>query len=270
MTEEFQRCHAAVIGALDDLSIPEVWNNRYVYLFSVPYFDIPKCALVVADCVQVQTRLAKACRLGGYAVDRRSIADVARLMEGAPLPNLVLIDVPDAREDGLDCIARLRTRAGAFSLPIIGTCPASSPEATVSVLEAGADDVVLRPGSFDELLARMRSLIRRRSPELAPDEVSYGPLIVRPEAREVVALIDGESRLARVGPTEFRLLHFFATHPASVHSRASLRARLWPAHGHLIQERTIDAHINRLRRALADVGLQPSIETVLHLGYRLS
>ena len=232
-------------------------------------FEIPRSALVVAESEEARIRLVKACRLGGYTVEQRSFSSAIGALEGTTTHNLVLVDIPEGSTEELKCLARMRTVPGAVTLPIIVTCREPNAEATVSALEAGADDVAKRPGSFDELLARMRAVVRRRLPELARDEVSYGLLTIRPEEREVIALIGGVEQRAQVGPTEFRLLHFLVTYPEAIHSRALLRSRLWPATGHVISERTIDAHINRLRRALSEAGLQPSIATVLNRGYRM-
>ena len=215
-------------------------------------------------------RLVKACRLGGYAVHPPSTTDDCGMSDQAGQADLILIDLPNDGRGELLLIARLRLVPKTMSVPIIVTCPKLNHEATVAALDAGADDVAQRPGSFDELLARMRAVVRRRSPELVQDEVSYGALTVCPLDRKVVVSASGGQVVAKMGPTEFRLLHYFLTYPEKIHSRAALRTRLWSANSPLISERTVDAHVKRLRDSLADAGLEQPIETVHNIGYRMS
>lgn len=124
------------------------------------------------------------------------------MSDGAGQADLILIDLPNDGKGELAWISRLRSVPETMTLPIIVTCPMLDHEATVAALDAGADDVAQRPGSFDELLARMRAVIRRRSPELVRDEVSYGALTVCPLDRKVVVRASGAGS-GKVGPTEF-------------------------------------------------------------------
>ena len=132
-------------------------------------------------------------------------------------------------------------------------------------LDAGADDYLGKPFSTHELMARIRALLRRRSPEALDDMVEVAGLRLDPATRRVTH----EGREVKLGPTEFRLLHFLMTHPERVHSRAQLLDRVWGDHV-FIEERTVDVHVKRLREALTPVQCASMIETSRGAGYRLT
>ena len=132
-------------------------------------------------------------------------------------------------------------------------------------LDAGADDYVPKPFSTQELMARIRAVLRRKAPEALEQVVEIAALRIDPATRRVaVSGVD-----VRLGPTEFRLLHFLMTHPERVHSRKQLLDRVWGDHV-FIEERTVDVHVKRLRDALAPAGCAAMIETVRGVGYRLA
>jgi two-component system phosphate regulon response regulator PhoB len=132
-------------------------------------------------------------------------------------------------------------------------------------LDAGADDYLTKPFSTQELLARIRAVLRRRVPEALDSAVDVGGLKLDPSTRRVSRHgID-----LKLGPTEFRLLHFFLTHPERVHSRSQLLDRVWGDHV-FIEERTVDVHVKRLREALTPARCAQMIETVRGAGYRLT
>jgi DNA-binding winged helix-turn-helix (wHTH) protein len=135
----------------------------------------------------------------------------------------------------------------------------------IAGLEAGADDYLAKPFSTNELLARIRALLRRMAPEALDTAVEVGGLKLDPTTRRVTR----DEREVRIGPTEFRLLHFFMTHPERVHSRAQLLDRVWGDHV-FIEERTVDVHVKRLREALEPVQCARMIETVRGAGYRFT
>jgi two-component system phosphate regulon response regulator PhoB len=118
-------------------------------------------------------------------------------------------------------------------------------------------------------MARIRAVLRRKAPEALDSVVEVGPLKIDPATRRVSGELNGEPREVKVGATEFRLLHFFMTHPERVHSRAQLLDRVWGDHV-FIEERTVDVHVKRLREALGPVQCAPMIETVRGAGYRLT
>jgi two-component system phosphate regulon response regulator PhoB len=134
----------------------------------------------------------------------------------------------------------------------------------VEGLEGGADDYLTKPFSPKELLARIKAVLRRRAPERTDDAVEISGLRLDPATRRVM----GNGREITLGPTEFRLLHFFMTHPERVHSRAQLLDRVWGDHV-FVEERTVDVHIRRLRQALESSGHDRLVETVRSSGYRM-
>jgi two-component system phosphate regulon response regulator PhoB len=133
----------------------------------------------------------------------------------------------------------------------------------VAGLDAGADDYISKPFSTQEMLARIRAVLRRRAPELVKDSVSVGELMLDAATHRV----SFRSRELRLGPTEFKLLHFFMKHAERVHSRSALLDRVWGDHV-FIEERTVDVHVKRLREALGEAGAM--VETVRGAGYRLT
>jgi two-component system phosphate regulon response regulator PhoB len=140
----------------------------------------------------------------------------------------------------------------------------------VAGLDAGADDYLTKPFSTQELLARIRAVLRRRAPEALDSVIEINGLKVNPATRRVTRAIgDGVEREVKLGPTEFRLLHFLMTHPERVHSRGQLLDRVWGDHV-FIEERTVDVHVKRLREALATVNAASMLETVRGVGYRFT
>ena len=135
----------------------------------------------------------------------------------------------------------------------------------IAGLDAGADDYLTKPFSTNELMARIRAVLRRKAPEALDSAVEVGVLRIDPATRRVTR---GDAEV-KVGATEFRLLHFFMTHPERVHSRAQLLDRVWGDHV-FIEERTVDVHVKRLREALQPVRCAQMIETVRGAGYRLT
>src|SRR5699024_7033399 len=138
-------------------------------------------------------------------------------------------------------------------------------EDKVEGLEAGADDYVTKPFSIRELRARIHSLLRRRAPQHTSDAIQAGALRLQPDTLTVL----GRDQPLSLGPTEFRLLHFLRAQPARVHSRRQLLDRVWGDRV-FVEERTVDVHIRRLRKALSPAGLDGYIQTVRGAGYRFS
>jgi two-component system phosphate regulon response regulator PhoB len=158
-----------------------------------------------------------------------------------------------------------RTKA----LPIIMLTARADENDKLAGLDGGADDYVTKPFSPKELLARVRAVLRRKAPQALDEAVDVAGLVLDPATRRVTRKVDGVSLEAKVGPTEFRLLHFLMTHPERVHSRAQLLDRVWGDHV-FIEERTVDVHIKRLREALTPLNCAHLVETVRGAGYRLA
>ena len=221
--------------------------------------------LVVEDESAIAELISINLRHAGYDVTIAAAADQAQSEVDRVLPDLVVLDWMLPGESGLSLAKRWRSQARTRELPIIMlTARAEEPD-RVAGLDAGADDYLVKPFSTNELLARIRAVLRRKAPEALDTVVEIGALKLDPSTRRVTR---GE-REVRVGPTEFRLLHFFMTHPERVHSRAQLLDRVWGDHV-FIEERTVDVHVKRLREALDPVQCARMIETVRGAGYRLT
>ncbi len=172
-------------------------------------------------------------------------------------------------QSGLALAKQWRSSARTRELPVIMLTARSEEGDKISGLDAGADDYLTKPFSTKELLARIRAVLRRKAPEALDTAVEIAGLRLDPATRRVTRTTAEGVREVKVGPTEFRLLHFFMTHPERVHSRAQLLDRVWGDHV-FIEERTVDVHVKRLREALQPVQGAGLIETVRGAGYRLT
>lgn len=221
--------------------------------------------LVVEDESAIAELISINLRHAGYDVTIASTADQAQVEVDGVLPDLVVLDWMLPGQSGLVLAKRWRGQARTRDLPIIMLTARAEEGDMISGLDAGADDYLTKPFSTNELLARIRAVLRRKAPEALDTMVDVGGLKLDPATRRV----SRDEREVRIGPTEFRLLHFFMTHPERVHSRAQLLDRVWGDHV-FIEERTVDVHVKRLREALDPVGCSRMIETVRGAGYRLT
>lgn len=221
--------------------------------------------LVVEDESAIAELISINLRHAGYEVTLAASADAAQLEVDRVLPDLVILDWMLPGQSGLSLAKRWRGESRTRELPIIMLTARADEGDKVSGLDAGADDYLTKPFSTQELMARIRAVLRRRAPEALDSAVELGALRLDPATRRVSR---GDMDI-KVGPTEFRLLHFLMTHPERVHSRAQLLDRVWGDHV-FIEERTVDVHVKRLREALAPSGCAGMIETVRGAGYRLT
>jgi two-component system phosphate regulon response regulator PhoB len=225
--------------------------------------------LVVDDEPAIAELVAINLRHAGYEVTIARNADEAQRETDQVLPDLVILDWMLPGQSGLALARRWRADQRTREVPIIMLTARADESDKVAGLDVGADDYLTKPFSTQELLARMRAVLRRKAPETLDVPVEVSSLRLNPATRRVTcARADGEHEV-KVGPTEFRLLHFFMTHPERVHSRSQLLDRVWGDHV-FIEERTVDVHIKRLREALAPVGCATLIETVRGAGYRMA
>jgi two-component system phosphate regulon response regulator PhoB len=199
----------------------------------------------------------------GYEVETIARGDDADTRMRETAPDLVVLDWMLPGQSGLALARRWRADARTQGLPVIMLTARGEESDKVAGLDAGADDYLTKPFSTHELMARIRAVLRRRAPEALEEAVAAGGLHVDPATRRVIA----SGRELRVGPTEFKLLHFLMTHPERVHSRKQLLDRVWGDHV-FIEERTVDVHVKRLRDALAPAQCASMIETVRGVGYR--
>jgi len=201
---------------------------------------------------------------GFKAIQALDVMSASRHINHA-LPDMVLLDwmLPDT--SGVEFARRLRADQRTRNIPIIMLTARTDERDKVMGLESGADDYITKPFSPRELMARIRAVLRRRMPEMSEETVRAGGLELSPTTHRVSA--KGEK--LELGPTEFRILHFFMTHAERVYSRTQLLDQVWGDHV-FVEERTVDVHIRRLRQALEPSGLDSLVQTVRGSGYRFS
>ncbi|HEY2558847.1 MAG TPA: phosphate regulon transcriptional regulator PhoB [Caldimonas sp.] len=221
--------------------------------------------LVVEDESAIAELIAINLRHAGFDVTLAGDAAQAQAAVDQVLPDLVILDWMLPGKSGHAMARDWRLAPRTRDIPIIMLTARADEADKVSGLDAGADDYLTKPFSINELLARIRALLRRRSPDALDEVVEIGALSLNPATHRVTA----HGREVRIGATEFRLLHFLMSHPERVHSRNRLLDRVWGDHV-FIEERTVDVHIKRLRETLATVDCQHMIETVRGAGYRLA
>src|SRR5215510_5718747 len=221
--------------------------------------------LVVEDEPALQELLRVNLEDAGFAVRTVADAESALAQIKHALPDLLLLDWMLPGQSGLALARGLRGEARTRELPIIMVTARGDETDRVAGLEAWVDDYVTKPFSPRELKARIKAVLRRRSPETTQEPLVAGTLTLDPATHRVTA--DGIT--VALGPTEFRLLRFLMARPERVHSRSQLLDQVWGNDAY-IEERTVDVHIRRLRQALEPVGQDALIETVRGSGYRLA
>jgi two-component system phosphate regulon response regulator PhoB len=221
--------------------------------------------LVIEDEPAIQELVAYTCSTQGYTVRRADSASAGRAAIDRELPDMVLLDwmLPD--KSGIELLKDLRAHERTRVMPVIMLTAKSNEVDKVTGLDTGADDYVVKPFSPRELVSRIRAVFRRRAPEHSGEALEYGPLVVDPSRHDI--LVNGTS--IKMGLAEFKLLKFLISHPDRVFSRTQLLNSVWGDHV-FIEERTVDVHVLRLRKALAQGNVQHLIQTVRGLGYRLS
>jgi len=220
---------------------------------------------VVEDEPAIQELIAYNLKQAGHQPLRADNAEQAMNLVQSALPDLVLLDWMLPGQSGIDFARRLRTDKRTRTVPIIMLTARSDEQDKLTGLDAGADDYITKPFSPRELNARIKAVLRRRAPQMTDDVVQLGGLKLDPASHR----ISGNGEPVILGPTEFRLLHFLMTHPERVHSRTQLLDQVWGDHV-FVEERTVDVHIRRLRKALEPTRLDRLVQTVRGTGYRFS
>ena len=177
--------------------------------------------------------------------------------------DFVILDLNLPDLDGLTICRELRRDPATKAIPILMLTARGDEPDKVAGLDAGADDYITKPFSTQELLARIRAVLRRRAPESVNDSVTVGALVLDAGTHR----ISFQNQELKLGPTEFKLLHYLMKHAERVHSRSTLLDKVWGDHV-FIEERTVDVHVKRLREALGAAGAM--VETVRGAGYRLT
>jgi two-component system, OmpR family, phosphate regulon response regulator PhoB len=221
--------------------------------------------LIVEDEQPIRDMLAFALRRAGFDVREAEDSHQARVQLADKRPDLVLIDwmLPDM--SGLELTRHIKRESATRDLPVIMLTARAAEGDKVAGLDGGADDYVTKPFSPRELLSRINAVLRRTGTAATDDTVDLGGLQLDRAAHRVSA----SGAEVALGPTEYRMLDFFMQNPERVFSRTQLLDRVWGGNVY-VEERTIDVHIRRLRKALEDVNMSHLVQTVRGSGYRFS
>jgi two-component system, OmpR family, phosphate regulon response regulator PhoB len=219
--------------------------------------------LIVEDEPSIAELIGMNLRHNGFVAVWAEDGDAAQRELDAVLPDVILLDWMLPGASGLALARQWRADPRTKAIPLLMLTARGGEPDKVAGLDAGADDYITKPFSTQEMLARIRAVLRRRAPEQVNDSVVAGQLALDASTHRVT----WKGQPVPVGPTEFKLLHYLMKHPERVHSRSRLLDKIWGDHV-FIEERTVDVHIKRLRDALGEAGAM--IETVRGTGYRLA
>ncbi|MDQ2068369.1 phosphate regulon transcriptional regulator PhoB [Natronospira bacteriovora] len=224
-----------------------------------------KRILVVEDEAAIREMVAFSLTRAGFEVVEAEDVNQARLIVADQLPDLIVLDwmLPDM--SGLEYARLLKRDDLTRGLPIIMLTARSEEDDKVRGLESGVDDYITKPFSSREMIARIQAVLRRAAPDGGEDLVAVDGLQINMASHRVT----GNGQPINLGPTEYRLLTFFMTHPDRVYTRGQLLDRVWGSNVY-VEERTVDVHIRRLRKALAPAGFDGYVQTVRGSGYRFS
>jgi two-component system phosphate regulon response regulator PhoB len=224
-----------------------------------------KRILIIEDEQPIREMICFALENAGFEIQEAADARQAQVMIAEALPDLILLDWMLPGVSGIDYARRLKKEDLTREIPIIMLTARTEEEDKVQGLESGADDYVTKPFSPRELAARIKAVLRRGGPP-AEDEILKANELLLDTASHRVSV---GQELLEIGPTEYRLLEFFMSHPERVYSRGQLLDRVWGSNVY-VEERTVDVHIRRLRKALEPHGHDALIQTVRGAGYRFS
>ncbi|MFW5454225.1 phosphate regulon transcriptional regulator PhoB [Thioalkalivibrio sulfidiphilus] len=224
-----------------------------------------KTVLIVEDEPAIRETVSFALARAGFEVDEAVDGGEAQERIASRLPDMILLDWMLPGTSGIDLARRLKRDEYTRDVPIIMLTARGEEDDRVGGLEAGVDDYVTKPFSPRELVARIKAVMRRTVPENEDKPLEVDGLTLDPGSHR--ASVDGNA--LEMGPTEFRLLQFFMTHPERVYSRSQLLDRVWGRNTY-VEERTVDVHILRLRKALGPSGYDRYVQTVRGAGYRFS
>jgi len=221
--------------------------------------------LIVEDEPAIQELLALNIIQAGHQPIRALTVEQAQLIMQDTIPDLILLDWMLPGMSGIEFARKLKADEISKSIPIIMLTARGEEANKIRGLEVGADDYVTKPFSPRELNARIKAVLRRRAPQMTEDPIEAGGLRLDPTTHRVTA----NNKTIDLGPTEFKLLHYFMSNAERVHSRSQLLDRVW-GDKVFVEDRTVDVHIRRLRFALEASGHENLIQTVRGAGYRFS
>lgn len=224
-----------------------------------------KTILVVEDDSAIRDMVSFNLKRQGFEVIEAADCQQARVRVADQRPDLILLDwmLPDT--SGVEFARSLGREELTRNIPVIMLTARATEDDKVRGLDSGVDDYITKPFSARELIARIRAVLRRAAPEGDGDEVSAGKLVLNLASHRVMV----DDRPVELGPTEYRMLKFFMTHQDRVYSRSQLLDHVWGG-GVYVEERTVDVHVLRLRKALSPFGCEGFIQTVRGSGYRFS
>ena len=219
--------------------------------------------LIVDDEAPIRHLLTTALEAADFDTCEAADARAALEQLASERPHLILLDWMLPAISGPELARRLKRDANYADIPIIMLTARGEEDSKVHGLESGADDYVTKPFSTRELVSRIKAVLRRLKPHLLDEPLTLGNLTLDPASQRVTS----NGKTLNLGPTEYKLLLFFMSHPDKVYSREQLLDRVWGGNVY-IEDRTVDVHILRLRKALKPAGLEALVETVRGSGYR--
>ncbi|MGL4667223.1 MAG: phosphate regulon transcriptional regulator PhoB [Saezia sp.] len=219
--------------------------------------------LIVEDESAIAELIAVNLKYAGFTYQVAAEAKSARSMIDEKLPDLVLLDWMLPGEDGVSLAKSWRSASRTKHLPIIMLTARGGDEDIVKGLDAGADDYIVKPFSPQEMLARIRALLRRKSPDMAGEIIQIVDLVLNPAMQTV----EWKKQPVKMGVLEFKLLNYLMSYPNIIHTRPQILDHVWGDHV-FIEERTVDVYIKRLRTVFAQAQVPDFIETVRGTGYR--
>lgn len=219
--------------------------------------------LIVEDEPAIAELISVNLRHNGFAPLWAEDGTAAQRELDAVLPDVILLDWMLPGQSGLELARKWRAHPRTRAVPILMLTARGDEPDKVAGLDAGADDYITKPFSTQEMLARIRAVLRRRAPEHSGESIAIGALSLDPATHRA----SHAGQPLKLGPTEFKLLHYLMRHAERVHSRGQLLDKVWGDHVY-IEERTVDVHVKRLREALGDAAIM--VETVRGAGYRIT
>jgi len=221
--------------------------------------------LIIEDEPAISEMIEIALVRVNFEVTKAEDAEEGMGLLGGMLPDLILLDWMLPGTSGMEFARWVKKEPLTKHIPIIMLTAKGEEADKVSGLGAGADDYITKPFSPRELIARIKAVLRRSAPHTESETIEIDNLVLDTASHRI--MINDES--LELGPTEYRLLHFFMTHPERVYSRSQLLDRVWGSNVY-VEERTVDVHIRRLRKALTPYGYERYVQTVRSAGYRFS
>lgn len=226
---------------------------------------MPANILIVEDESSILELISLNIHQAGFNPIRAINAEYANNIVKETIPDLIVLDWMLPGMDGIEFAKRLRANSETKSIPIIMLTAKADEDNKIKGLNVGADDYLTKPFSPRELIARIKALLRRRSPELINEPIIIDALVLDPGSHKVQV----DNKKINIGPTEFKLLHFLMKNSDRVYSRNQILDKIW-GNKSVIDDRTVDVHIKRLRAALKNSHYDRMIQTVRGSGYRFS